>query len=159
MNWIRKECNKTLLVSSYADSVCNMLLEKDRLYIPLHDGMVTCVDLNAWSVLWNSESFGGQSLSTLYFFIVDIYTEEQPPFILLIQTEPSTVWIQIPAKQPGLIKMQKSGWLLLEWCHGLSGPVVFTGDNGTLVGHDLTTDKVYETVKLSPLSYPGRPYL
>ena len=58
-------------------------------------------------VFYGTVNLSAASLCLLYTFIVDIYTEEQPPFILLIQTEPSTVWIQIPAKQPGLIKMQK----------------------------------------------------
>lgn len=106
-------------------------------------------------VFYGTVNLSAASLCLLYTFIVDIYTEEQPPFILLIQTEPSTVWIQIPAKQPGLIKMQKirvaiTGvvpWSVRTGC-------ILQVTMGTLVGHDLTTDKVYETVKLSP--YPIR---
>lgn len=145
---------KTLSLSSYADSVCNMLLEKDRLYIPLHDGMVTCVDLNAWSVLWNSESFGGQSLSTLYFYhgylyggATTVYSSYTDGTFYCLDTDTGkTAWTYNDAENPGGYY-----WSGATVCQDR---LYFTGDNGTLVGHDLTTDKVYETVKLSP--YPIR---
>lgn len=145
---------KSLSLSSYADSVCNMLLENDRLYIPLHDGIVSCVDLNTWSVLWNSEAFGGQSLSTLYFYngylyggattVYSSYTEGT--FYCLDTATGKTTWTYADADNPGGYY-----WSGATVCQNR---LYFTGDNGILVGHDLTTDTIYETVKLS--SYPIR---
>ena len=49
------------------DSVCNMLLEEHFLYIPLANGTIQCVDITSMTSLWQSESFGGQSLSTTFY--------------------------------------------------------------------------------------------
>lgn len=44
-----------------------MLLEEHFLYIPLANGTMECVDINSMTSLWQSESFGGQSLSTTFY--------------------------------------------------------------------------------------------
>ena len=49
------------------NSVCNMLLEEHFLYIPLANGTMECVDINSMTSLWQSKSFGGQSLSTTFY--------------------------------------------------------------------------------------------
>ena len=132
------------------DSVCNMLLEEHFLYIPLANGTMECVDINSMTSLWQSESFGGQSLSTTFYHNGYLYAGTTNVlsngtttglFYCLNAKDGSTVWTYEDKDHPG--GYYWSGAIVYE------DALYFTGDNGILVSHSLTEPVVYDTAVLT----------
>lgn len=141
---------RTLSLAARTDSVCHMLLEGDHLMIPLSGGMVECIDTDTMASLWQSNSFGGQSLSTLYYHDGYLYagtvnmvsgTETTGIFYCIDTMDGSTQWTYKDTEHPG-------GYY---WSGAVSygNALYFTGDNGILVSHSLTTAEVYDTFTLT----------
>ena len=127
------------------NSVCNMLLEEHFLYIPLANGTMECVDINSMTSLWQSESFGGQSLSTtfcqdgyLYAGTTNVLSNSTTTglFYCLNAKDGSTVWTYEDKDHPG--GYYWSGAIVYE------DALYFTGDNGILVSHSLMEPVVYD---------------
>lgn len=132
------------------NSVCNMLLEEHFLYIPLANGTIQCVDITSMTSLWQSESFGGQSLSTtfcqdgyLYAGTTNVLSNGTTTglFYCLNAKDGSTVWTYEDKDHPG--GYYWSGAIVYE------DALYFTGDNGILVSHSLTEPVVYDTAVLT----------
>lgn len=132
------------------NSVCNMLLEEHFLYIPLANGTIQCVDTTSMTSLWQSESFGGQSLSTtfcqdgyLYAGTTNVLSNGTTTglFYCLNAKDGSTVWTYEDKDHPG--GYYWSGAIVYE------DALYFTGDNGILVSHSLTEPVVYDTAVLT----------
>lgn len=132
------------------NSVCNMLLEEHFLYIPLANGTMQCVDITSMTSLWQSESFGGQSLSTtfcqdgyLYAGTTNVLSSGTTTglFYCLNAKDGSTVWTYEDKDHPG--GYYWSGAIVYE------DALYFTGDNGILVSHSLTEPVVYDTAVLT----------
>ena len=132
------------------NSVCNMLLEEHFLYIPLANGTMQCVDITSMTSLWQSESFGGQSLSTtfcqdghLYAGTTNVLSNGTTTglFYCLNAKDGSTVWTYEDKDHPG--GYYWSGAIVYE------DALYFTGDNGILVSHSLTEPVVYDTAVLT----------
>ena len=56
----------TLRLCASMNSMCHMASDRRYLYIPLGGGLLQCVDMDTMAAVWTSESFGGQSLTTVY---------------------------------------------------------------------------------------------
>lgn len=132
------------------NSVCNMLLEEHFLYIPLANGTMECVDITSMTSLWQSESFGGQSLSTAFYHNGYLYAGTTNVlsngattglFYCLNTKDGSTVWTYEDKDHPG--GYYWSGAIVYE------DALYFTGDNGILVSHSLTEPVVYDTSTLT----------
>lgn len=141
---------RTLPLASRTDSVCHMLLEGNQLMVPLSGGIVECIDTDKMTSLWQSDSFGGQSLSTLYYHDGYLYagtvnmvsgTQTTGTFYCIDTRNGSTQWTYKDTEHPG-------GYY---WSGAVScgGALYFTGDNGILVSHSLTTAEVYDTFPLT----------
>ncbi|MFR1747915.1 MAG: PQQ-binding-like beta-propeller repeat protein [Clostridium sp.] len=132
------------------NSVCNMLLEEHFLYIPLANGTMECVDITSMTSLWQSKSFGGQSLSTTFYQDGYLYAGTTNVlsngtttglFYCLNAKDGSTVWTYEDTDHPG--GYYWSGAIVYE------DALFFTGDNGILVSHSLTEPVVYDTAVLT----------
>lgn len=131
------------------NSVCNMLLHDHDLYIPLSGGKMECVDITSMTSRWQSESFGGQSLSTVFYHKGYLYAGSTTinaqgtagTFYCLDASDGTTKWTYEDNDHTG-------GYY---WSGGLvhDDALYFTGDNGILVSHSLLEDKVYDRFTLS----------
>ena len=141
---------RTLPLTARTDSVCHMLLEGDRLMIPLSGGRIECVDIRTMTSLWQSRSLGGQSLSTLFYQDGYLYagtvnmisgTDSTGIFYCIDTRNGSIQWTYEDPEHPG-------GYY---WSGAVSHKNIlyFAGDNGILVSHSLTTDQVYDTAALT----------
>ncbi len=141
---------RTLPLTARTDSVCHMLLEGDRLMIPLSGGRIECVDIRTMTSLWQSRSLGGQSLSTLFYLDGYLYagtvnmisgTDSTGIFYCIDTRNGSIQWTYEDQEHPG-------GYY---WSGAVSHKNIlyFAGDNGILVSHSLTTDQVYDTAALT----------
>lgn len=141
---------RTLPLTARTDSVCHMLLEGDRLMIPLSGGRIQCVDIRTMTSLWQSKALGGQSLSTLFYQDGYLYagtvnmlsgTDSTGVFYCIDSRNGSTQWTYEDPEHPG-------GYY---WSGAVSHKDIlyFAGDNGILVSHSLTTDQVYDTAVLT----------
>lgn len=144
----------TLTLASSCNSVCNPATDGSSLYIPLGGGLIQCVDMESFTTLWISESFGGQSLSTVYLHNGYVYAATtngngtEGCYYCLRTEDGSTVWIYSDPSSPcgfywsGAISVAKDDFTCL----------LFGGDNGILVSHSLTSDEVYDQLDLSSLT-------
>lgn len=141
---------RILTLTKSMDSVCHMILEGKKLYIPLHTGVVQCVDTETLSSLWVSESFGGQSLSKVIYYNGYLYagstnmidnSSTKGVFFCLDEKDGSTTWSYEDTDNPG--GYYWSGAIVIK------DKLYFTGDNGSLVCHNLLTDEVYDIWKLT----------
>ncbi|MBO5489678.1 MAG: PQQ-binding-like beta-propeller repeat protein [Eubacterium sp.] len=138
---------KQLTLTASCDSVCNLLYENEKLYIPLHNGIVECVDTKNFSSLWQSEAFGGQSLSTLSSYNGMLYGASTS-----IQQNKTTGVLYCLSESTG-----QTIWSYSNANGGYywSGPYVMhnrlyvADDDGTLMIHSLTSDEIYESIKLT----------
>lgn len=140
---------RQLTLCAKMNSVCYMLLEDTKLYIPLNGGKIECVDTHSMSSCWQSESFGGQSLSTLFYYKGYLYAGSTTvhsqtttgTFYCLNATDGSTKWTYRDSEHEG-------GYY---WSGGIvhNDILYFTGDNGILVSHSLTEDEVYDRYTLT----------
>lgn len=127
------------------NSVCYMLLEKNQLYIPLNGGRMTCINIDSMTQEWCSESFGGQSLSTVFYYngyvfagTTNITSRGTTGIFYCLNTiDGSTVWTYEDASHPG--GYYWSGSIVRD------DTLFFTGDNGILVSHSITEADVYDT--------------
>lgn len=140
---------KTTL-SAAMNSICHMLWQGDFLYIPLSGGQMECVQISTLTSVWKSESFGGQSLSTVYYYNGYVYagtttmtgmTDSTGIFYCLNALDGTTKWTYCDTVNSG-------GYY---WSGAISygDALYFAGDNGMLVSHSLLTDEVYDTRQLT----------
>lgn len=141
---------RTLTLSSHTNSVCHMLLEGNNLYIPLSGGLIECVDIQNMISLWQSHSFGGQSLSTLFYHDGALYggtvnmisgTDSTGVFYCIDAASGDTVWTYEDTENPG--GYYWSGAILCQ------GVLYFIGDNGILVAHDPVSEEVFDMIPLT----------
>ena len=131
------------------NSVCNMLLQEQYLYIPLSNGRMECVNIRTMTSEWQSEAFGGQSLSTVFYHEGYLYagcttvstSKTTGIFYCLDATNGSVQWTYEDKEHPG--GYYWSGGIV----HGDS--LFFSGDNGFLVSHSLLENEVYDTYQLT----------
>ena len=143
------EILRQMTLKAKMNSVCNMLLEGDCLYVPLDGGMIECVDIRSMASVWQSESFGGQSLSTVFYHEGYLYAGSTTVtnrgttgiFYCLSAGDGSAIWTYEDEEHPG-------GYY---WSGGIvhGDAFYFSGDNGILVAHSLLTDEVYDTYPLT----------
>lgn len=118
--------------------------------IPLSGGMVECVDTDTMTSIWQSDTFGGQSLSTLFYHNGYLYagtvnmvsgTDSTGIFYCIDTQDGSTQWTYEDTDHPG-------GYY---WSGAVSyeNVLYFAGDNGILVSHSLTTPETYDTILLT----------
>lgn len=140
---------RTFTLAASINSVSRMSLHENRLFIPLSGGTVQCVDIQAMSSLWTSESFGLQSLTSTFYqkgFLCAGTTNASGTdglYYCLSETDGSTQWVY-RGEQP-------CGYY---WSGAVSGKdgtdyILFGGDDGMLISHSLSTDTVYDTYDLS----------
>ncbi len=135
------------------NTVCNMLYSDQYLYIPLNGGRMECVDVSTMTLCWQSEAFGGQSLSTVFYYEDYVYAGSTVvdsngttgTFYCLDATDGSTVWTYTDEDNLG-------GYY---WSGGIvyDGALYFSGDNGILVSHSTDSDEVYDTYTLTDSAY------
>lgn len=145
---------KKLTLKANMNSVCRMIRKGNYLYIPLSDGFVQCVKISTMKSHWESEHFGGQSLSSLYYKNNRLYAgttnitgsnTTSGIFYCLDATTGKTIWTYEDTKNPGAY----------YWSGATSdgNTLYFVGDNGLLVSHSLTNSQVIETF---PLTLEGK---
>lgn len=131
------------------NSVCHMLLQEQYLYIPLSEGRMECVNIRTMTSEWQSEAFGGQSLSTVFYHEGYLYagcttvgtSKTTGIFYCLDATNGSVQWTYEDKEHLG--GYYWSGGIV----HGDS--LFFSGDNGFLVSHSLLENEVYDTYQLT----------
>lgn len=141
---------RKLTLCKKMNSVCHMILQDEKIYIPLSGGVMECVDIKNFSSLWISELFGGQSLSKVIYYNGYVYagtttivdsSSTKGVFFCLDAKNGNTIWTYEDTENPG-------GYY---W----SGAVIakkrlyFSGDNGKLVSHSLLTGETYEILSLT----------
>ncbi len=140
---------RQLSLSAKMNSVCHMLLQDHDLFIPLNNGKMECVDTTTMTSRWQSESFGGQSLSTLFYHEGFLYAgttlvnypDTTGTFYCLDASDGSTQWTYEDTEHKG--GYYWSGAIVHD------DALFFSGDNGILVSHSLLTDEVYDTYPLT----------
>lgn len=140
---------RTCTLCASMNSVCYMLLNNQDLYIPLSGGKMECVDISSMTSRWQSESFGGQSLSTVFYHEGYLYAGSTTinaqgttgTFYCLDAADGSTKWTYEDTEHAG-------GYY---WSGGIvhGDALYFTGDNGVLISHSLWEDEVYDRFTLS----------
>lgn len=137
----------THTLSNSMNSVSNMILENNSLYIPLSKGTVECVNIDTMTTSWISESFGNQSLSKVYVQGSYLYAGTTSAngknglFYCLNTKTGSTIWTFTDA----------CGYY---WggANGTDNALILAGDNGKLVSHSLTEANVIDEYMLSNLT-------
>lgn len=141
---------RRLTLEKSMNSVCHMILEDNRLFIPLSGGIMQCVDTETFSSLWISEAFGGQSLSEVIYHDGYLYagstimidsSSTKGSFYCLDAEDGSTKWTYEDTEHPG--GYYWSGAAVIK------DNLYFSGDNGLLVCHSLLSDEVYGTWELT----------
>ena len=141
---------RQLTLSAKMNSISNLLLHEDSLYIPLSGGFIECINISTMTSQWKSEVFGGQSLSTLFYHEGYLYggsttiknTDDTTGIFYCLNTsDGSTQWTYQDENNPG-------GYY---WSGGIicKNALYFTGDSGILISHSLTTDDIYSSHKLT----------
>lgn len=144
----------TLQLCASMNSMCHMASDGKSLYIPLGGGLLQCVDMDTMTLVWTSESFGGQSLTTVYIHNGLVYAGttngdgSEGCYYCVGAEDGKTRWSYQNETFPcgyywsGAV----SATLPAEDC------LLFGGDNGILVSHSLTSDQVYDTLDLSSIT-------
>lgn len=140
---------RKLTLCAKMNSICNMLLEDKKLYIPLSGSKMECVDTVSMTSCWRTDGFGGQSLSTLFYHEGYLYAGSTTVhsqgtsgiFYCLDASDGSTQWTYEDPEHEG-------GYY---WSGGIvhENILYFAGDNGILVAHSLTEDEVYDHYTLT----------
>lgn len=149
-----KECTLTASINT----TCHPLEESGRLYIPLSGGAMDCIDLQSMTCVWSQPALedGTQSLSTLFYHDGYLYAGITRPngfsnttgtFYCRDASTGEIVWSYSNANNPG--GYYWSGGIVCE------NTLVFVGDNGELVSHDLTSDTIYDTLSFSSTDKNG----
>ncbi len=145
---------RTLSLCGSMNSICHTTLNENRLYIPLRNGTMECVDISSMTSLWISESFGNQSLTTTLYQNGYIYAGTTHPngsegiYYCLDATDGSTIWTYSDANNPCGFYWSGACAFTTESQKG----ILFGGDNGILVSHSQTDSVVYDTLDLSTLT-------
>lgn len=136
-------------LSHKMNSVCNVLLHDNILYIPLNGGIMEAVDITTMKTIWISEQFGGQSLATTFYYQGYLYSGTTTvnnngtsgTFYCLNASDGTTKWTYEDDTHPG-------GYY---WSGGIvhNNALYFCGDNGKLISHSLLTDEIYDTYTLT----------
>lgn len=141
---------RKLTLSKKMNSVCHMILQDKKLYIPLSGGVMECVDVGNFSSLWISETFGGQSLSKVIYYNGYVYagtttivdsSSTKGIFFCLDAKNGKTIWTYEDTEDPG--GYYWSGAVVAK------NRIYFSGDNGRLVSHSLLNSKTYEILSLT----------
>lgn len=144
----------TLQLCASMNSMCHMASDRKNLYIPLGGGLLQCVDMNTMTSVWTSESFGGQSLTTVYIHNGLVYAgttngDGTEGYYYCVGAEDGkTRWSYQNETYP-------CGYY---WSGAVSATLpageclLFGGDNGILVSHSLASDQVYDTLDLSSIT-------
>ena len=141
---------RQITLTAPMNSICHMLWQGDFLYIPLSGGQMECIRLSTGTSVWRSESFGGQSLSAVYYHNGYLYAgttnitgtaSSTGTFYCLNASDGATVWTYQDTANPG--GYYWSGAIVY------GDAVYFAGDNGRLVSHSLLTEEVYDTCVLT----------
>lgn len=144
----------TLRLCASMNSMCHMASDGRYLYIPLGGGLLQCVDMDTMAAVWTSESFGGQSLTTVYVHNGLVYAGttngdgSEGCYYCVGAENGKTRWsYQNDAAPCGFY-----------WSGAVSAALpsaeclLFGGDNGVLVSHSLTEDQVYDTLDLTSIT-------
>lgn len=131
------------------NSVCYLCLQNDYLYIPIDGGRIQCIQCSSMRSVWESESFGGQSLSAVICHDGYLYAgnTKNPSgktsgiFYCLDAVDGHTVWTYEDMASPGGYYWSKA---IVK-----DNILYFAGDNGILVSHSLQMDEVYDTYTLT----------
>ena len=146
------------------NSVCDPALLNGRLYIPLSDGIIICVDTTDMQILWTSENMSqkyGMDFQTLgrlrlydgYLYAgtwcravdkrvnIDHEIASDGVFFCIDTKDGHTVWTYRNAENPvGFY------WTESVMTHGR---LFFNSEDGTLISHSPAEDVVYEKVSLT----------
>lgn len=150
-------CSSLTLTTSM-NSICHMALDETRLYIPLGSGVMQCVDTRTMTSLWISEAFGQQSLTTVYCHDGMVYagttngTGSDGVFYCLDGDDGHTVWTYKNTETPGGFYWSGSISISAGTDSQSVETLLFGGENGILISHSLTENKVYDTFDLSGLT-------
>lgn len=144
----------TLRLCASMNSTCHMAADEKNLYIPLGGGLLQCVNMDTMAAVWTSESFGGQSLSSVYIHNGLVYAGTttgdgtEGCYYCVGSEDGKTRWRYENEAFP--CGYYWSGAVLAT----LSGKecLLFGGDNGILVSHSLDSGQVYDTLDLSSIS-------
>ena len=129
------------------NSVCQTALHENRIFIPLANGTMQCVDITTMTSLWTSEAFGNQSLTTTLYRNGFVYAGTSHPngsiglFYCLNAETGATVWTYTNEEFP--CGFYWSGACVFE--NNMVKGILFGGDNGILVSHSQTSPEVYDT--------------
>lgn len=144
----------SLTLTASMNSISHMALDEDKLFIPLADGIMQCVDTKTMTSLWCSEAFGSQSLTTVYVHDEYVYAGTSKGngsdgvYYCLDKSNGSTIWRFQNTENP--CDYYWSGAIAVET--GTTESLIFGGDNGLLISHSLTKDVVYDTFDLSSVT-------
>lgn len=146
------------------NSVCDPVLQDGRLYIPLSDGIITCIDTTDMQILWTSENMSqkyGMVFQTLgrlrlydgYLYAgtwcraadkrvnIDREIASDGVFFCIDTKDGHTIWTYRNAENPvGFY------WTESVMAHGR---LFFNSEDGTLISHSPAEDVVYEKVSLT----------
>ena len=151
-----------LRLAARMNSVCDPALDGDRLYIPLSDGILQCVDIRTRDVRWTSETHlppgagSAQTLGRLRLYGHCLFAGTWCPspgsdrsreinsdgvFFCVDTEDGHTLWSYRNEETP-------SGFY---WTQAavLRDRVFFTSEDGMLISHALDSDTVYETRALA----------
>lgn len=144
----------TLQLCASMNSMCYMASDGKNLYIPLGGGLLQCVNMDTMTSVWTSESFGGQSLTTVYIHNGLVYAGttsgdgSEGCYYCVGAEDGKTRWnYQNEAFPCGYYW---SGAVSAVFPAGEC--LLFGGDNGILVSHSLDSDQIYDTLDLSSIT-------
>lgn len=152
----------SLTLAKSMNSICNMSLYENKLFIPLSGGTMQCVSTGNLSSLWISEEFGLQSLTTTYCQDGFVYAGTTNAdgsdglYYCLDASDGKTIWTYKNESAPcgfywsGAISASRSAES--SDTEIPARPLLFGGDNGILVSHSRTEDIVYDTFHLSDIT-------
>lgn len=144
----------TLQLFASMNSMCYMASDGKNLYIPLGGGLLQCVDMDTMTSVWTSESFGGQSLTTVYIHNGLVYAGttsgdgSEGCYYCVGAEDGKTRWNYQNETSP--CGYYWSGAVSAAFPAGEC--LLFGGDNGILVSHSLDSDQIYDTLDLSSIT-------
>lgn len=138
---------RKLPLAASMNSVCRMAYEKDRLYIPLGNGVMECVDTKNWQSLWVGERFNNQSLTNVT-IIEDMVIAgtgyQHGLFYGVDKNTGKTIWTYASENDAGYYWSGAS--------KTKNGDLVFAGDDGVIVSHSADSEKVFDTLDANELA-------
>lgn len=128
-----------------------------KIFVPLKSS-IQAFDINTFNSLWESKKENGQMISSLTYYNGYLYsgitipkgasTEPSDGFYFGLKTDNGVNQDGIKEYAWKYEEEHNSGFY---WAGGtiVNGTVVFVGDNGKVIVHDLIQDKIYDTLDLS----------